>query len=224
MTLLWAYVLLLEPFVHWDARLSLWMQTWRSPALDQLMLSITMLSDLALCLALLAGVAVWLLAKGQWWLCLYSGCAFFSTTLAVTIIKYLTQRDRPAFSDTAVHLMSFPSGHAARAVIVFGLLALLFGGGQSRTIRAYSLGVAMLLSALIGISRIYLGVHWPSDVLAGAAMGGVMLLCLDWQWQRTEETIPASTGIVLVSCVVVYTGYWLLSVESQRLLYGLPHS
>ena len=220
--LLWGYVQLLEPLVHWDAGLSLWMQTWRSPALDQLMLSITMMADLVLCLALLASVALWLLVKGQWWLCLYTGCAFFSTTLAVTVIKELTQRERPALSDTTVHLMSFPSGHAARAVIVLGLLALLISWGQSRRIRAYSLGMAAILSTLVGISRIYLGVHWPSDVLAGAALASMMLLCLDWQWQRADGE-SVNIGISMLLCAILYLGYLMLSIDEKRLIYGLPH-
>ena len=220
--LLLGYALLLEPLVQWDARLSHWVQTWRSPALDQLMLSITMLADLTLSLVLLAGLSIWLLAKGQWWLCLYTGCAFFSTTLSVSVLKYLTQRSRPALADTAVHFMSFPSGHAARAVIVLGVLALLLNWGRSKCARAYMLGVAAILSALIGISRVYLGVHWPSDVLAGAALAALMLLCLDWQWQRAEdEAVPVHIGVVLFTCIAFYIGYWLLSVDSQGALYGI---
>lgn len=222
MVVLWGYVQLLEPVVLWDSSLSLWMQTWRNPVLDQLMLSITMMADLAICLSLLAGVTLWLLAKGQLWLCVYSVCTFFSTTLAVTLVKYLTKRDRPALNETVVHLMSFPSGHSARAVIVFGLLALLLSWDQSRRIRTCSLALAAILSTFVGISRLYLGVHWPSDVLAGAALGGMMLLCLDWQWQQADaETV--NIGIAVLACVVLYAGYWVLRIDEQRLVYGLAY-
>ncbi|UZW55916.1 phosphatase PAP2 family protein [Sphingobium sp. JS3065] len=73
-----------------------------------------------------------------------------------------------------VHSYSFPSGHAAGNMIFFGALAILAGRGS-----AYA-GAALAI-ALIGISRVWLGVHWPSDVLAGWIEGlGWLALCRVW--------------------------------------------
>jgi len=94
--------------------------------------------------------------------------------LAVTLVKVLIGRSRPdlvgQLMEEASH--SFPSGHAANSAIVYLTLAtLLFPVVRGWRMRGFVLAVAMLLVALIGVSRVYLGVHWPSDVLAGWAFG-----------------------------------------------------
>lgn len=80
-----------------------------------------------------------------------------------------------------VHSYSFPSGHAAGNMIFFGALAMLAG-------RRTAFGLAALIIALIGISRVWLGVHWPSDVLAGWVEGlGWLALCRVWLPARGGE-------------------------------------
>lgn len=102
---------------------------------------------------------------------------------AVTLIKALIDRARP---DLVERLMaetsqSFPSGHAANSAIVYLTVAtLLFPVVRGVRIRAFVLGVALALTGLIGVSRVYLGVHWPSDVIAGWAFGGGWALL--WWW------------------------------------------
>ena len=90
------------------------------------------------------------------------------------VLKDFFDRPRP---DLALHLTqvnspSFPSGHAMEsAVIYFTLAALLARLVQERALKLYFLGLAALFTFLIGLSRVYLGVHYPSDVLAGWTAG-----------------------------------------------------
>jgi undecaprenyl-diphosphatase len=105
-----------------------------------------------------------------------------ATTLgafAVTLIKAMIARARPdlvgQLMEEASH--SFPSGHAANSAIVYLTLAtLLFPVVRGWHMRGFVLAAAMLLVGLIGVSRVYLGVHWPSDVLAGWAFGSCWAL------------------------------------------------
>ncbi len=72
---------------------------------------------------------------------------------------------------------AFPSGHATEATAVYGMLAVVLASGTRRW-RAKVLGwaSAVLTAAVVGISRLYLGAHWLTDVLAGWALGGTWLL------------------------------------------------
>ena len=91
------------------------------------------------------------------------------------IVKVIVSRDRPAISQlTGFSGSSFPSGHAAAAAATFAVIALLVGRGRRRAVRNVIAGVAAGLAVLVAGSRVMLGVHWFTDVLAGIALG--------WAW------------------------------------------
>ena len=126
-------------------------------------------------------VAVWgglMLARqrGMAWLAL--GSAVGGQALALSL-KAVFSRDRPdaAFHATVAAGHSFPSSHAMMSAVVFLTLAALVARLTPRTaLRAYALGMAALLSGAVGVSRVYLGVHWASDVAAGWAGGAAWAL------------------------------------------------
>ncbi len=94
--------------------------------------------------------------------------------LASTLLKFGYARPRPDLVAhlVEVHTTSFPSGHAMNSAITYLTLgALLARAEKDRLVRIFFMVVAILLTLAIGISRIYLGVHWPSDVLAGWCIG-----------------------------------------------------
>jgi len=98
-----------------------------------------------------------------------------------TMLKNSYDRPRPDLvpHSTTVYTASFPSGHAMLAASTYLTLgALLARSERKRRVKAYILLVAVTASVIVGISRVYLGVHWPTDVLAGWAAGsGWALLC-----------------------------------------------
>ena len=91
-------------------------------------------------------------------------------------LKHLFHRARPALFGGPIEAgFSFPSWHATASVAVFGFLALLLMRIFPRARVALGIGAA-LLAFTIGLSRIYLGAHWPTDVLAGYLVGWILLL------------------------------------------------
>jgi undecaprenyl-diphosphatase len=94
--------------------------------------------------------------------------------LLVRLLKEFFQRARPDLVPHAVQVFtnSFPSGHAALSAVTYLTLgALLARVERPRAAKMYFLGVAITLTILVGTSRVYLGVHWPTDVLAGWCVG-----------------------------------------------------
>lgn len=111
------------------------------------------------------------------------GLAAAVTILAASVLngwfKLAIARERPDLLEPVIveRGFSFPSGHSALGMVAYGILAVLVLRsrlpGVVRTALLFALGA---LVALIGISRIWLGVHYPTDVLAGWAAGGVVVL------------------------------------------------
>lgn len=99
----------------------------------------------------------------------------------VEAVKLVVARQRPDLVAhlVDVHTYSFPSGHATASAVTFLTLGTLLARVQRRRrLKAYVIGTALALTLVIGASRIYLGVHWPSDVLAGWCLGAAWaLLC-----------------------------------------------
>lgn len=121
-----------------------------------------------------------------------------SGSWAVGLVKTLVGRPRPALIDHIVQVWSasFPSGHAANSAIIYLTVTLLLAQiVEERAVRWYMMGTAILLVFAIGCSRVYLGVHWPSDVLAGWSFG--TLWALGWWsiggWFRMRRA-EASAG------------------------------
>lgn len=109
--------------------------------------------------------------------------AITSGAIVSNLLKLAFVRPRP---DVVSHLVdtystSFPSGHAMNSAIVYLTLgALLARAEVGRRVRIYLMSVALFLTLLIGFSRIYLGVHWPSDVLAGWCVGAAWAILCSW--------------------------------------------
>lgn len=106
---------------------------------------------------------------------IFLGGAFLTGMIASSVVKLVVDRPRPTLLPWLddVSSASFPSGHAWNAAILYGALALVSG-------RAWAPWAAGALVLLIGLSRVVMGVHWPSDV-AGGWLGGLAWLMM---WRR----------------------------------------
>jgi len=123
---------------------------------------------------------LWLKNKNQ--LALFIAVSVGGGSLANTLLKGFIGRPRPdvVAHGTSAALSSFPSGHAMMSAVVFLTLgALLAFSADERRVKIYILSWSVLLTVLVGFSRVYLGVHWPTDVIAGWIAGAIWAtLCL----------------------------------------------
>ncbi|MDP1655913.1 MAG: phosphatase PAP2 family protein [Hylemonella sp.] len=177
----------------WDRALLLWVnQTWASPLLDVLMRGLTYLGS-AYAVAVVIVVMGWRMRRRQFgWravavVCLCLALVYGVVAGAYNALKYEVLRPRP-FAALGAELRvsadevqairansSFPSGHAANAFMLATLLTALLRRG----LRPLWYGLA----SLVALSRVYLGLHYPGDVLAGAALGaGLPWLLLHLPW------------------------------------------
>ena len=144
--------------------------------LTQGMLDVTALGGVTVLVLVTAAVAGFLIASRHWLTLALVLVGTISGSLVVTVVKGLVGRVRPTVTDHLVQVYdaSFPSGHAANSACVYLTLALLLLQiTEGRAVRRYILAATGILVTAIGISRVYLGVHWPSDVLAGWTFGAL---------------------------------------------------
>jgi undecaprenyl-diphosphatase len=156
------------------------------------MLDLTALGDVATLTLMVAFSAGLLATLGRRRLAAFLLGATLSGALVLSLLKGWFERPRPMVIEhwATFGSASFPSGHAANSAIVYLSIAVLVAGVvPSRWSRVYVAAAAVLLVVAIGISRLYLGVHWPSDVLAGWAFGGGWaLLCWTIAWRMSPRT------------------------------------
>jgi undecaprenyl-diphosphatase len=176
--LVWAAMLAFGGGTPLDRALLLQLHAGGHPALVRAAWIVTQFGDEAVLLPITALAAVLLIVRRKVHAAVLLLAIALSGRLLVELLKLWTARPRP---EASLHLVgtqtwSFPSGHAANATIVGLALALLLVRDPRRRLAA--LAAAALLALLVGLSRVMLGVHWPSDVVAGWAFGllGILLL------------------------------------------------
>ncbi|MGA0530663.1 phosphatase PAP2 family protein [Hansschlegelia sp. KR7-227] len=160
--------------------------------LEAAMIDVTSLGGVTVLTLIAALVVSYLLVTAR-----YANAALVLASVAggavlTGLLKNAFARPRPELVDhlVTVHSLSFPSGHAmASAVTYLTLGALLARTERRRTVRGFIFAVAGFLTLLIGVSRVFLGVHYPTDVLAGWSLGAAWALAC-WivaRWLRPKD-------------------------------------
>jgi undecaprenyl-diphosphatase len=150
---------------------------------EEMMRDFTALGGLSILTVMVLAVAGYLLLADKRRTALLVVVASVGGILLGAALKYGFGRPRPDLVShgAMVYTASFPSGHAMMSAIVYLTLGTLLASVEPNVrIKLYLFGVALLLTALVGISRVYLGVHWPTDVVAGWAAGLAWALLLWW--------------------------------------------
>jgi undecaprenyl-diphosphatase len=171
-----------------------------SPSVQEAARDITALGGVAVLTLLTAIAAGFLALDGKKHMALFVLGSILGGVAAGTILKDVFHRPRPDLVPVSVYVSgeSFPSGHSMMSAVTYLTLGALLARSQERKrVKAYFLIIAMFLTFAIGVTRVYLGVHWPTDVLAGWTAGAVWaLLCwLTARWLQARRTLERETEI-----------------------------
>lgn len=207
----------------WEVRLIEWMQSVASPFVCALASLFTQFGEDLILIGIL-GYIYWCYDK-EWGKRI--GTTAVCTLLVLPLVKNFVLRRRPYMDhasirclrapfpdedayDMAVQGYSFPSMHTSNAVCTYGTLALC---ARRRTVTVISVGLILL----IGLSRIMLGVHYPTDVLAGYAIGGIMLLLTD----SLRKKIRSYPVLMAIFAFLTLPGWWVCRSDDFFAAYGL---
>jgi len=187
------HVGLLAPVVRWDHDVSVWFAEHRTSTLDRASDVFTWAANTSGIIAADVVVTAFLLWRrwGRRALVLTMGLALELSCFLTG--NYLVRRDRPSVPrvGTAPSTFSWPSGHCAATLVLYGGIAVLVATATRRLVpRIASAAVAVVLSLGVATSRVYRGEHHLLDVVAGLAVGIAALVCAFVAMRRMEECAP----------------------------------
>lgn len=163
--------------VQFDRGLTGTLYTWATPQSTSFMVTVSLLGNEFL-YVLGVGVGLLLLFRREWLFAAAWIITMLGGQVLMNLLKNYYLRPRPVFDHPLASEKSFafPSGHAMMSLVAYGMLAYLICTQVKNTrARILIIFAAVLLATLIGISRLYLGVHYPSDVIGGYASGLIWL-------------------------------------------------
>jgi undecaprenyl-diphosphatase len=159
-----------------------------NPTLDALMDAATFLGSSPVLAAVVALAVVLLLVRGRRLEAAFLVVALVGSLVLNDWLKSLVQRPRPGFDWAEVWPeTSFPSGHSMDSFVVFLAIALVIWRLGGRRVGIVAVVLAIVLVVSVGISRIYLGAHWLSDVIGGYLAGAMWLLLLVAVWALISQ-------------------------------------
>jgi len=200
-----AYVMSRHGEVPVDVRIENFVRVHRAEWLVVMMKAVTWLGSNVVLVPVVLGVAAWfLLKRGDSRSAIELVAALVGSIILYDIAKAVVHRARPpAIYRVGYNFSggSFPSGHSTSAIAVWGMLAFLLALRASPYARKELFVGAAVLIVTIGASRIYLGAHWPTDVIGGFALGGAWLaglVALDLLMRRQQGVgHPGSATLTL---------------------------
>ncbi|NMZ83684.1 bifunctional DedA family/phosphatase PAP2 family protein [Pseudomonas mandelii] len=187
-------------------------QEHRSPMLDELAVTFTLIGEFRNMLVFSALLTGLLLLTRQWRQAIFAGGTLLFTALGNTFTKQFFARVRPEVLSDPLTSYSMPSGHASGAFALFLTLAVLAGRGQPPRMRLTWLLLGCLPALTIALSRVYLGAHWPTDILAGAMLAACVCAASLWLSQRQTplNAMPPKIWWLVLPAMVALFGFFAL--------------
>ena len=179
-----------------DTSILLYLRSLHTPLRDRVMLAFTFFGEpnLLLALSVSLGIMLWVRKhRSEARTIAVAGAGAIGLNI---LLKQLFARARPQLWERTVDVKfySFPSGHAMISMVIYGLLGYLLGSRFPKQ-RWWIYSLTVILVAVIGLSRLYLGVHWPTDIIAGYTAGLVWLIACIYSlevWKQFRASSVAS--------------------------------
>lgn len=205
-----------DPILQVDERLAQLIHAFWTPGLLRLATHVTALGDARVIVPLAAAALIWLFLHGRRDLAAGLLVSLAGNQASVSLLKLIFERPRPALAYFVESSNSFPSGHAAAAVVFYGFMAFAFSRlGRLGPLAATFLAGFLALS--IGLSRIYLIEHYLTDVLNGWLLGALWLVAgvvlAEWRHARRSTARPhlhrwARSGAGLAILALIFAAGW----------------
>ena len=204
-------VVTLEAASNLDQSLHGLLQELRSQPGDTVMTAITMLGDWQVLYVVCATMVAWLVWHRAWRSAVALVLALAAQQILNVVLKSAVGRLRPTtLPENAIEsIYSFPSGHAASTTLVFGLLAVVAGHAMGRWSRAVLVSGAAMVVCLVSFSRLYLGVHWLGDVLAGIAVAAAIVAVFGVVLEAYPARRIRPLGLISVATIAWLASGWI---------------
>jgi membrane-associated phospholipid phosphatase len=160
-----------DPLVDWDVRFASWLHAHSSGWLVTVFKVVTLAGNSVVLIVVVGALAVVFVRRGRMNDAAVLIAALGGAGVVNALLKLVFQRPRPELAFVHLETYSFPSGHAALATAMFTTLAFVVGRRSGRRRAVAVAATAAALIVLVGFSRLYVGVHYLSDVLAGWSFG-----------------------------------------------------
>jgi membrane protein DedA with SNARE-associated domain/membrane-associated phospholipid phosphatase len=216
----WALLLITRQTLHGrfigdlDNYLFHFLQNLRTPGADQVMTFVSLFGKQLLLAIVLSAGSLWLFWMGNHKAAIHWLVAYVCTVIMTYALKYSTSVERPV---DIHHSFSFPSAHVSTSLAVFGFLALLIARELPFKHRWLPYTVAGILVVAIAFSRLYLGVHWFSDILGGASVGLLWVTLLGIAYDRHPAPALPQKRLLGVSLAVLFMAVaWQLEFHYRQ--------
>ena len=203
-----------------DRGISALVQEHRSSAMDMAAVLVTQIGNFRTQFLAAAVVCVILLVTRQWRAMFFFGGVTLFTAVANTTTKHFFARMRPDVLVDPLTSYSMPSGHSSGAFAFFVALAILAGREQPQRMRVTWVLLGCLLAITVAMSRVYLGAHWPTDIMAGALLAitvNAFALALSQRFMPLSPVPQKVWWVILPACTALY-GFFMLGHLSKELL------
>lgn len=190
-----------DPLVRANSAVFHFLQGLRTEWVDQVMVAITELGDVRVVAAVTVVSLAWFGWRRNWRAAAHLIAVLAVAALVTIALKVTLQVHRPEPIDTGWDAFAFPSGHSVSNAALYGFLGIITLRDISARWRVPLAGGLVLLVGAIAFSRVYLGAHWLSDVLAGVAFGTATAALFAMAYLRHNPPPVGATGLSITACL-----------------------